>query len=186
MAERDRRRLYRTQHDRMIGGVAGGLADYFDIDPVLVRLLWVVIAIFTGGAAVLVYILLWIIVPHQGVAGSPARVIRSNVDDMATEAQRVADEFRRATTGESEEERAAQGEGTASLPGEEPRSFEPEAPAEPARRGMRSWAGFGLIVLGLLFLASNLRLFTWFDWGMYWPVALVLIGLVLLWNQIRS
>ncbi|MBV9121059.1 MAG: PspC domain-containing protein, partial [Chloroflexi bacterium] len=42
------RRLYRSTHDRMWAGVAGGLAEYFDIDPTLTRLLWVVATIVTA------------------------------------------------------------------------------------------------------------------------------------------
>jgi phage shock protein PspC (stress-responsive transcriptional regulator) len=52
-------------HDRKLGGVASGLAEYFDIDPTLVRVLWVV-ALFVGPlgfGAVLAYLVLWVIMP---------------------------------------------------------------------------------------------------------------------------
>lgn len=55
-------RLYRSTTDKVIGGVCGGLATYFRIDPVLVRLAFVVFAL-AGGASVLLYIVLWIAVP---------------------------------------------------------------------------------------------------------------------------
>ena len=55
-------RLYRSTTDKVIGGVCGGLAAYFRIDPVLVRLAFVVFAL-AGGASVLLYIVLWIAVP---------------------------------------------------------------------------------------------------------------------------
>src|SRR6266851_8838598 len=58
------RRLMRSTRERMWAGVAGGLAEYFEIDPALVRLLWVAATIVTGGLAVPVYILLWIILPR--------------------------------------------------------------------------------------------------------------------------
>lgn len=48
----------------MIGGVAAGLANYFDIDPTIVRILFVVIA-FAGGASLLAYLIMWIIVPEE-------------------------------------------------------------------------------------------------------------------------
>ena len=48
----------------MIGGVAGGLGEYFDIDPTLVRIIFVV-SLFLGGAGVLAYIILWIVVPEE-------------------------------------------------------------------------------------------------------------------------
>ncbi len=56
-------RLYRSRTDKVIGGVCGGLATYFKIDPVLVRLAFVVFAL-AGGASVLLYIVLWIAVPE--------------------------------------------------------------------------------------------------------------------------
>jgi phage shock protein C len=55
-------RLYRSATDKVIAGVCGGLAAYFKIDPVLVRLAFVVFAI-AGGASLLLYIILWIAVP---------------------------------------------------------------------------------------------------------------------------
>ena len=58
------RKLYRSRKDKMIGGVAGGLAEYFDIDPTLVRILFVV-TLFVGGGGFLAYIILWIVVPEE-------------------------------------------------------------------------------------------------------------------------
>lgn len=55
-------RLYRSTTDKVIGGVCGGLAAYFRVDPVVVRLAFVVFAL-AGGASVLLYIVLWIAVP---------------------------------------------------------------------------------------------------------------------------
>ncbi len=58
------KRLYRSRTNKMIGGVAGGLADYFNVDVILMRLLFVVI-FFAGGGGILIYIILWIIMPLQ-------------------------------------------------------------------------------------------------------------------------
>ncbi len=57
-------RLYRSVHGRVIGGVAGGLADFFGIDPTIIRLIFVLLVIF-GGSGVLIYIILWIILPEK-------------------------------------------------------------------------------------------------------------------------
>jgi phage shock protein C len=73
------RRLYRCRHDRRLGGVAAGVAEFFGLDPTLVRLLWVV-SIFFGGISLLLYFGMWIIVPLEPVsadesaaaAGDPA------------------------------------------------------------------------------------------------------------------
>jgi len=58
------RRLYRSTSDRWIGGVAAGVADYFDVDPVIVRILWLILIPFTGGLAIVAYIVMLIVVPE--------------------------------------------------------------------------------------------------------------------------
>lgn len=57
-------RVYRSLKNRVIAGVAGGLAEYFDVDVVLVRLLWV-IAVFAGGGGIPAYIIAWIVIPEE-------------------------------------------------------------------------------------------------------------------------
>ena len=61
--KRRKRRLYRDTEEKVLGGVCGGIAAYFDMDPVIVRIVLVVLAFFTTGAAALAYIILWIAVP---------------------------------------------------------------------------------------------------------------------------
>lgn len=56
------KRLYRSQQQKMIAGVCGGIAEYFDVDPTIVRLGWVLLG-FAGGSGILAYIIAWIIVP---------------------------------------------------------------------------------------------------------------------------
>ena len=58
------KKLYRSRDDRVIAGVCGGLADYFDIDSPWVRLIFIVF-LLAGGSAFLAYIILWAIVPNQ-------------------------------------------------------------------------------------------------------------------------
>ena len=59
------KRLVRNVQDKKIGGVCAGLADYFDIDPTLVRALWIIFTLL-GGSGVLAYIILWVIMPEAG------------------------------------------------------------------------------------------------------------------------
>ncbi|MBT3322522.1 MAG: PspC domain-containing protein [Anaerolineae bacterium] len=56
--------LYRTEKDKMIGGVCGGLGKYFDIDPTLIRLFFALI-FFGYGAGLMIYGLLWIVMPNE-------------------------------------------------------------------------------------------------------------------------
>jgi phage shock protein PspC (stress-responsive transcriptional regulator) len=57
-----RKRWMRSSSDKMIAGVCGGLADYFDLDPTLIRIIWV-LAFFCAGTGLLAYIILWIVLP---------------------------------------------------------------------------------------------------------------------------
>jgi phage shock protein PspC (stress-responsive transcriptional regulator) len=58
------RRLFRSRTEKIIAGVCGGLAEYFNTDPTIVRLIWVLVSLL-GGAGILAYIILWILMPLQ-------------------------------------------------------------------------------------------------------------------------
>lgn len=58
------KRLYRSRTERMIAGVCGGLADYFDIDPTLVRLAFVLL-VFAGSAGFWLYVVMALVVPEE-------------------------------------------------------------------------------------------------------------------------
>lgn len=58
------KKLYRSKTDRRIAGVCGGLGNYFDIDPTIIRLAWV-IALFFAGGGLFAYLLAMIIVPQE-------------------------------------------------------------------------------------------------------------------------
>lgn len=75
-------RLYRSRSQKMIAGVSGGLGDYFDVDPVLIRLLFVVTA-FISGVGILAYIVLWIVVPFEGDDSPRLDTLRRDFDDLS-------------------------------------------------------------------------------------------------------
>jgi phage shock protein C len=58
------RKLYRSRTDRKLAGVCGGLAQYFNIDATVFRVLFIVLAVL-GGAGLVIYVALWIIVPNE-------------------------------------------------------------------------------------------------------------------------
>ena len=64
-------RLHRVADHRMVAGVAGGLADYFDVDPTIVRIGFVALA-FLGGLAVPLYLAGWLLIPEEGSEESVA------------------------------------------------------------------------------------------------------------------
>ena len=57
------KRLYRSRSDRKIAGVCGGIAEHFGWDPTLVRLGWVLLTLM-GGSGVLIYLVLWLVMPE--------------------------------------------------------------------------------------------------------------------------
>jgi len=65
------KRLYRSEKDRMIGGVCGGLAEYFELDPVLIRVIAIILFFIGGGF--LAYIILWIIMPSKSDVVRPKK-----------------------------------------------------------------------------------------------------------------
>ena len=147
-------RLYKNKTDQMITGVAGGIAEYFDFDPTLVRAGWVILAIVTAGVAVLAYIALAIIVPERTSEAGGGTNESSGVEDAKSESASATDES----------------VGNAALG------------IHVRRRGV--FGGVALIVIGAVFLASNLGLFSWFDWGKYWPVILIVLGIWLTFQRI--
>lgn len=59
------KRLRRSSVDSMIGGVCGGLAEYFDLDPTLVRVAYVLLTVCTAFSGTLAYLLLWLVMPKH-------------------------------------------------------------------------------------------------------------------------
>lgn len=57
------KRLYRSSINYMLAGVCGGIAEYFDIDPTLVRLAWVILSCIGAGTGIVAYIIASIIIP---------------------------------------------------------------------------------------------------------------------------
>jgi phage shock protein C len=110
----EQRTLYRSRDDRMLAGVCGGIGEYFAVDPTLVRLLFVLLAVFTG-VGVLAYIVLWIVVPEEG-------------------SRPLYEEWKSQAGGEASPESAASGAApTGGAPADAPPSpATPETPAAPA------------------------------------------------------
>jgi phage shock protein PspC (stress-responsive transcriptional regulator) len=59
------KRLYRSGKDRILGGVCGGLGDHIDVDPTVIRLIWVVATLLSVGVGVLAYLIAWALIPES-------------------------------------------------------------------------------------------------------------------------
>jgi phage shock protein C len=149
-------RLYRSSTQRMIAGVCGGLGEYFNIDPTLVRIVYILVTVATGVLlGIVLYVVLWLIVPNEASAGKTLREsMRENVDEMANSAREIGNEVQ-ATLRRT--------------PGDEKRRIEPAA-----------LAGLLLVLIGVLFLLGNLNLLGWLHWSRLWPLIIIVIGLLLL------
>ena len=155
------KRLYRSRSDRMIWGVCGGLAKYFDIDPTIVRVL-AVLSIFISGFGILAYIILAIVVPLEPLPDSketqPRDTIRENIEEMKDTARELGRDLRSTSGGaESESEEVAR-----------------------TRHRRRNVLGIILIAVGIFSLVGSLNLFSWFRWGNLWPLVLVAIGALII------
>jgi phage shock protein C len=71
------RRLARSTTDRKIAGVCGGLAEYFDLDPTVVRVVWAILAVVPGGIVlgIVAYVVAWFIMPSQPLLSTAAATV---------------------------------------------------------------------------------------------------------------
>lgn len=168
-------RLYRSRDDRMLAGVAAGVADALDADPSLVRIVWALLAIFTGGIAFVVYIVMAIVVPE-----APARY-----DAMPPAGSTTAPPGT-SQPGPAQETGGTAGTPTAAQPTASYWANDREARREarrarhasgdPGRGGLI--AGVVLVAIGGFFLVREFV--PWFDWHLWWPVGLIALGGLLL------
>jgi len=149
------RRLHRSRKDRMLCGVLGGLAEYFNIDSALVRVIFVLIVLATGGAGIIAYIVMAIIFPVEGtpVTTPHSESIKQNVEDMRQTAQEIAGGFKAGLDRD-----------------------EMHKPAH--RRGLA--IGLVLIFLGVIFLLANFGYLRWLNWSGAGGILLIAIGIVLI------
>jgi phage shock protein PspC (stress-responsive transcriptional regulator) len=148
------KKLRRSVDEKVIGGVAGGLGDYFDTDPVIFRILFVVLA-FTGGGGVLIYLLMWIFIPLN------KHKIHFQKDQNQTNST-TYDE-----NGASETEFHAESE----------EYVEVDKQTLKRKKNGNLVGGSILIFVGLFFLADDFL--PWLRWEYLWPVALIIAGLAI-------
>ena len=160
-------RLYRSVQGRVIGGVAGGLADYFDMDPTIVRLIFVLLVVF-GGSGVLLYIILWIILPEKNNY-STFTSYTSNAPPPAGETSGVGDAY----------DGYAQGKPY----NRESETYNQVVEARQKKKMEGSLIGGAiLIVLGSIFLVE--KFIPRFDFGDLWPILLISLGLILIFGNL--
>jgi len=85
-------RLYRSESNKVLGGVCGGIAEVFAIDATLVRLIFVLLFVF-GGSGFLLYLILWIVIPSESLSSSSTDSIRHGADEIRAKAHEFAGKF---------------------------------------------------------------------------------------------
>ena len=144
------KRFLRSSTDKKVAGVAGGLAEYFLIDPILVRLLFIILALAGAGVGILAYIILWIITPEKPID------LFSNQNQTNMHNQPPSEEHHQE-------------------PKQQPVGS-PDFPRNPNRGNLIG--ALVLITLGLLFLADEFMPHV--NFGDLWPILLIVIGFGLL------
>jgi phage shock protein C len=140
------KRLVRSKNNKVLAGVAGGIGEYFQIDPTIIRLIFILLTIF-GGSGLLIYIIFWLIMPlADSQTNNVQATIKSNVDEMSDRAKTIAQDLRFSSD----------------------------------REDSKFWWGLIIIIFGFLLLFNNFGLFNFFNFGKIWPVALVVVGILIL------
>lgn len=89
------KRITRSQNDRMLGGVAGGLANYFGIDPIIVRIVFVVLSALNGFGVIL-YLALWVIVPNEDSQADTRSNVQVAINEMQAAIEQIVARIRAA------------------------------------------------------------------------------------------
>ena len=159
--------VLRRGPDRVLGGVCSGLGHYFGVDPLLVRIVFVVLAL-AHGIGIVLYPILWLLMePPAGAFAAGSRSLSQRLRTMGDE---IREDFR---TGFNPGSPAA-----TPVPPPPP---SPQAVATSGRGAQQGiWIGMILIVLGAYFLLDNLGVFNAVRWDLFWPVVLIAVGLLFL------
>ncbi|MCX6789425.1 MAG: PspC domain-containing protein [Candidatus Gribaldobacteria bacterium] len=173
--EKSTKKLYRAKQERIIAGVAGGLGEYFKIDPVLVRIIFVALAL-VHGLGILLYVLFWLIVPNEGGGNITDRVASFSATLKRSE-EKLANKIKE----------LKKSEGKGQVVSNEPAVAEELPVIEQSQSTGQSWfhdkkrvVGLAIIILGGTSFLGGLIDISWFKWDLFWPIALVIVGFYLL------
>lgn len=180
-------RLYRSRDDRIIAGVAGGVADYLNLDPSLVRIAWALLTIFTGGLLFLVYIIMLVVVPEEPyewtATGGPGELAPTPPPPPVVPGWTPPGE----SPSPGGAPAAAAADTTTATADWHAQRMADRA-VRRARRRERN--GFGAVIFGIvLVLIGGFFLVQAYlpdlDVGRFWPIILVIVGMALLLGSFR-
>lgn len=162
-------KLYRNDHDKMIGGVCSGLADYLKIEVSLLRILLVVVTVILVASPILAYIILWIVLPVN-----PNRYQRfEQFFNQPNNPSGIPNDYSSFNSANAD----ANSKWNTPDFGFNPEAHQSEFKIEKNNSSKRIF-GAVLLGIGLLLLVDQLDIIPhWFDVFDLWPVALIVIGL---------
>jgi len=171
-------RLYRSRDDRILAGVAGGLAENLDVDPSIIRIVWALLVFLTGGIALLVYIVMAIVVPErpEGMPIQPWGGTGAMSEAPATGDPSAGDPAQEAGPVPEGGWRGPDGSTVPRAAGATVTARRRRDPAD--RTPIVVFAGLLLIVLGGWFLIR--RFIPDVDLWFWWPLLAIAAGVVLL------
>lgn len=149
------KKLYRSKKDQIIGGVCGGIAEYFGIDATLVRLAFVLFALIEG-AGIIAYIIAWIIVPERPEGQSTKSEEEVYDVELNSEAEDEEGEYKAGEKSSSQSEKKSK---------------------EQRKRIL----GLILVALGIFFIVDSW--IPSFYWRRFWPVILIGLGVLLIYRE---
>ncbi|MDF2433802.1 MAG: phage shock protein [Mucilaginibacter sp.] len=162
------KKLYRDEYHKVLGGVCSGLAEYFEMDVTIVRLLFAFTVIIMG-VGIIPYIVLWIVLPRKGYIYNQ---YNNPTVDYTVPPQNPGDQFTPPPPPFEDPYRAYAGNPFES----EPAGYMP--PKQRSNAGLI--VGIVLIFIGAAILIENYDLIPDFDFERLWPAVLVLIGAALI------
>lgn len=160
-----RKKLYRSQNDKMLGGVCGGIAEYFGIDPTIIRLVFVLI-FFAEGAGFLAYLVGWIIIPEKNDNNIEEREedMKKKEKDKQVEKGKNNDVNENTDISQNQDEIVKENSNNIKI-----------------KPGSQNMWGILLIIFGGIFLVN-----TWFPFVFLekmWPLLIIFIGILLLFKK---
>ncbi|MEO6458577.1 MAG: PspC domain-containing protein [Chloroflexia bacterium] len=178
-------RLYRSTSEAMVGGVAAGLANYFKVDPTFIRLGFAAATFFTGGAFLLVYAAMWLLIPTVGSTASDAgAIVSENLNEIGDKVRGFVGGSggKSAPNGNGNGNGNSNGNGNGTPAGTEV-AHNQSQPPQASSTVAQDKPGFNpkaLILVGGLFLLLNMGVFRGFHMGFWWPVLLIGLGVIML------
>jgi phage shock protein C len=150
------KKLYRSRTEKIIAGVCGGLGEYFNLDPLIFRVIFIALA-FAGGSGFGIYIVLALVMPNEILPGQPEKPaevgerVKDFVADVKTSAQKWVGETKGSETSSA--------------------IFQ--------QHNRRHWLGILIVAIGVIALINQIFPQDWISWKLFWPILIIIVGLSL-------